>query len=69
MYVKAKRTFNHGGIVKAEAGEKLHVKDDIARKLIEMGLVTDEVESHKRIKIKTKKDAIEPVDEARDAES
>jgi len=62
MYVRAKRTFNHGGIVQMEAGEKLHVKDDIAKRLIDMGLVTDEVESYKKIKIK--KDVVEQVDEA-----
>ena len=49
-----------------EAGEKLHVKDDIAKRLIDMGLVTDEVESYKKIKIK--KDVVEQVDEARNEE-
>jgi len=51
-----------------KGGEKLHIKDDIAKRLIDMGLVV-EVESHKKIKIKTKKDAIEPVDEAKHEES
>ena len=68
MYVRARTTFNHGGIVKMVAGEKLHVKDDIAKRLIDMGLVT-EAESHKKIKIKRKEDAIEPVDEAKHEES
>ena len=68
MYVRARTTFNHGGIVKMKGGEKLNVKDDIAKRLIDMGLVV-EVESYKKIKIKTKKDAIEPVDEATNEES
>ena len=68
MYVRARTTFNHGGIVKMNGGEKLNVKDDSAKRLIDMGLVV-EVESHKKIKIKTKKDAIEPVDEAKHEES
>lgn len=46
-----------------KAGEHKHVKDDIALKLIKQDLVTEDVISHKRIKIKK---ADEPVDKTAD---
>ena len=67
MYVKAKTKFNHGGIVQMEGGESRKLKDDIAKRLIEMGLVIEVVESHKKIKIK--KDVVKPIDEAADQAS
>ena len=67
MFVKAKKTFNYGGIVQMTAGDRDDIKDDLAKKLIELGLVAENVISHKRIKVKTKKD--EPIDKADNTDS
>ena len=67
MFVKAKRTFNYGGIVQMNANDHDDIKDSIAKKLIELGLVVENVPSYKRIKVKTKKD--EPIDKADNTDS
>ena len=58
MYVRAKETFNYGGIVKMNGGDHREVKDDIANKMIKLGLVAKyNPGSYKKIKVK-KNDAI-----------
>ena len=41
MYVRAKNSFNHGGIVKMNAGDCRVIDDDIAAKLIALDLVVE----------------------------
>ena len=67
MYVRALNKFNHGGIVEFEYGESKKLDDTLAKKLIDIGLVIEVVESHKKIKIK--KDVVKPIDEAADQAS
>jgi len=65
MYVKANKTFNYGGIVEMTIGDHEEVKDDLAKKLIDLGLVTENKISHKKIKIKED----EPIDKADNTDS
>ncbi len=51
MYVRAKNSFNHGGIVKMNAGDCRVIDDDIAAKLIALDLVVEtNPKSYKKIK-------------------
>lgn len=52
MYVRAKRTFNYGGIVAMVGGEHRELKDDLAKILIKKDLVAENKLTHKRIKVK-----------------
>jgi hypothetical protein len=52
MYVVAKETFNYGGQVKMNKGEKDTISDELAKKLIFLDLVKENVISHKKIKFK-----------------
>lgn len=52
MHVRASETFNYGGIVKMSSGDKREVDDELAKKMIEQGLVKEYKPSYKTIKIK-----------------
>ena len=53
MYVRAIEKFNYGGIVKMNSGDCREVKDDLANKMIKLGLVKKHnPDSYKKIKIK-----------------
>jgi hypothetical protein len=54
MYVKAKETFNYGGIIKMSKGECQIVSDELAIKLLKINVVEENKNTHKKIKFKKK---------------
>ena len=63
MYLIAKGTFNHGGIVSKKAGESWdEPNEELAKKLIKLGVAAENKPSYKKIKVK--KD--EPIDQSSD---
>ena len=55
MLVKAKETFNYGGIVQMSRGDIKELNDELAQKMINQGLVVTHKVSYKKIKKKNDK--------------